>query len=185
MGLKFYKPTQKNTGAACEFSFNSKESCLFIGLVKQIGYDQSKRLGSFKGGEQARFKFSLTEIAGMIDALNRNAEYPMFHSSEAAKSVITFKPYLDMNTNQQKGFSLSISKTSGEEKLSYRIGFTFQEMELIKRYLIFSLEHCFSAIYSADKKKAEQYKKTKEKEPTEPTDSKDPWGGEENPDDDF
>ena len=205
MGINFYKPTQKITGAACSFSFNSKEECVFIQLIKQVSYDAGKRLGTFNGGEKINLKFSMTETAGMIDALERNVAYSMFHTTPVAKTGINFEPYMDQVALTQKGFSLKIHQTAGENKIGFLLGFTFPEMALVKEYLKFALTHCFTAIYSADKKAfADSLKKKEEaatsaskaapktKQPEaapEPTaqaeESKDPWGGESNPDDDF
>ena len=198
MPINFYKPTQKVTGAACSFSFNSKEECVFIQLIKQVSYNAGKRLGTFNGGEKINLKFSMTETAGMIDALERNVAYSMFHTTAVAKTGINFEPYMDQVTLTQKGFSLKIHQTAGENKIGFLLGFTFPEMALVKEYLKFSLEHCFTAIYSADKKAFADNLKKKEAtaaqvaikpevvpEPQPTAVEADPWGGENNPDDDF
>lgn len=190
MAIQFYKPTQKVTGSACSFSFNSKDECLYIQLVKQVGYDPAKRLGSFNGGEKVNLKFSMTEIGGMIDALERNVPFSAFHSSEA-RTGINFDPYIDKVSNLQKGFSLRINQTSGDNKISFALGFTFPEMVQIREYLKFVLEHCFSANYSADKKAyLDKVKKKEESAKATPIKKEepkveDPWEGEENPKDDF
>ena len=189
MPLQFYKPNAKITGSAVSVSFNSKDEAMYIQFIKQVGYNTEKKLGSFKGGDKANFKFSLTEVGGMIDALERNVACPMYHGVGSNSARINFQPYIAKD-GDQKGFSLSITKVVEGQNDIYRIGFTFPEMRLLKEYLQFILDHCFSAIYSADKKKFEELKKKKESLPVEEEiqpnqEAPDPWKGEESPDDDF
>lgn len=183
MPLQFYKPTPSNTGFASAISFNSKENCIYIQFIKQVSYDAQRRIGSFKGGKRNNFKFSLNEVGAMIYAIENTTKCSFFHSSKDATSAINFGPYALKDTQEIKGFSLMITKTIGEEKDICKIGFTFGEVTLLREYLKFCLDHCFSAIYSSDKKKYDDYKKNeasnkkapKTPEAEEAADEGDPW----------
>jgi hypothetical protein len=160
MPLEFYKANPRSTGAACQFSFNSKERALFVSIKRQVSYNPQKRIGSFWDGERCLVKFSVNEIGQMCHALERNKEWSNYHGFGGNKTQIFFKPYIkeDNEGNPvQKGFTLNIARSVGEEeKKSFLIGFDFGECVVIREFLKFALEHIFSAIYSADKKSAEE-----------------------------
>lgn len=166
MPLKFYKGRASGTGAACDFYFNSKDECLFITIKKQSGFDEKKKLASFYNGEFCRMKFSTTEIGKFLRTLEKNKEASGFHGGyEGNKQQYFFKPYFDKeNETMQKGFSLSFIKHQGSDKISFNIGFDLDEARTIKEYLIFVLNHIFSAIYAADKKASLERIKKKEVE---------------------
>jgi hypothetical protein len=161
MPLEFYKANPRCSGASCQFSFNSKDRALFISLKRQVSYDAQKHIGSFWEGERCLVKFSVNEIGQMIHCLERNKEWSNFHGFDGNKTQIFFRPYIKENNEGnsiQKGFTLSVTRTvsGAEAKSSFLIGFDFGECVVIREYLKFVLEHIFSAIYSSDKKAAEE-----------------------------
>lgn len=155
MPLKFYKGRATGNGASCDIYFNSKDESCFITITKQSGYDNVKKLASFFNGDFARMKFNTTELGKFLRTIEKNKESSGFHGGyEGNKQQYFFKPYFDKeNEAIQKGYSLSFIRHEGGEKLSFQIGFDMDEARVLKEYFIFILNHIFSALYSADKKK--------------------------------
>jgi len=140
MSLQFYKPNPKATGTACSFWHNQEDNTFWVSLIKQDGWNSKTRSGSFsknKNNPKKRVivKFSDTEVCGLIDAINRNAEYSGYHSSQ---QIVKFKfcPYL--KNGEQLGFSFSVQREAKEDstdKQNYLMGFYFPEAEKLKLYL--------------------------------------------------
>ncbi len=169
MGLQFYKPNKNNTGGACSLSFNSKEGCVFIELVKQNGWDAAGRSGQgngiFKGGDKVNVKLSLAEVGGMIRAVENNlAGAPqMIHKGENGTKTVRFVQWPAPTPPAEasyKGWSLSaMAKDKDGKETKAACSFSFDEAIIVREYLKLSLVHIFTAIYSADKKRAEDYAK--------------------------
>lgn len=153
MGLQFYKPNQKNTGNACSFSVNAKDFALYANFVHQTG----PKL--FKGGKQCAVKFSMYEVGGLIDTIEKGREFKGYHKLPNGSQIINFKfgPYYagEGDDKKFKGFGLSITRSDAEDssapKETFSIGFTPGEAVTLREYLRFTLGHIFNAIYSADK----------------------------------
>jgi hypothetical protein len=167
--ITYYKPNSKNTGTACSFSVNSKDSSIWSSLIKQSSWNEAKKIGSFSDNQNnpnksVKIKFSLTEAAGILDAIERNAEFSAYHTSEKQTTQIKFSPYI--RDEKQVGFSYSVNKEDKqnvENKQSYLIGFYFNEARLLKEFLTYSLNSIFEAQrIEAIKKAKNPTKETKE-----------------------
>jgi len=149
--ISFYKPNSKNTGTACSFSVNSKDGSVWSSLIKQSSWNETTKTGSFLDNKDnpqksARVKFSLTEAAGLLEALDKNVEFSAYHSSDKQVTKIKFSPYL--KDDKQVGFSYSVNKESKdniENKQSFLLGFYFNEARLIREFLIHALNSVFKA----------------------------------------
>lgn len=149
--ISFYKPNSKNTGTACSFSVNTKDNSVWSSLIKQNGWNDAKKIGSFSGNQNnpdksVRIKFSLVEAAGILDALNRNIEFSAYHSSERQITRIKFAPYI--KDGNQVGYSYMVSKENkenSENKQNYLIGFYFSEASLLKEFISYALRTIFEA----------------------------------------
>jgi hypothetical protein len=147
--ISFYKPNSKNTGTACSFSVNSKDNSVWGSLIKQSSWNEAKKIGSFSENQNnpnksVKVKFSLTEAAGLLDALERNVEFSAYHTSEKQITKIKLAPYI--RDEKQVGFSYSVNKEDKqnvENKQSYLIGFYFNEARLLKEFLTYSLNSVF------------------------------------------
>ena len=141
--ISFYKPNSKNTGTACSSVWGS--------LIKQSSWNDSKKIGSFSENQNnpnksVKVKFSLTEAAGLLDALERNAEFSAYHTSEKQITKIKLSPY--MRDEKQVGFSYAVNKEdkqNSENKQSYLIGFYFNEARLLREFLSYSLNSVFES----------------------------------------
>lgn len=168
--ISFYKPNSKNTGTACSFSVNPKDNSIWSSLIKQSSWNEKTKSGSFSDNKDnpqksVKIKYSLTEAAGILDALERNAEFSTFHSSEKQSTQIKFSPYI--RDEKQVGYSYMVSKTdkqNSENKQSYLIGFYFNEARLLKEFLGFSLNACFESQRTELIKKLKNNKITLNKE---------------------
>jgi len=167
--ISFYKPNSKNTGTACSFSVNAKDNSIWGSLIKQSSWNDAKKIGSFSENQNnpnksVKVKFSLTEAAGLLDALERNTEFSAYHTSEKQITKIKLAPYI--RDEKQVGFSYSVNKEDKqnvENKQSYLIGFYFNEARLLKEFLTYSLNSVFEAQrIEAIKKAKNSTKETKE-----------------------
>jgi len=151
---EFYKPTPKVSGFACNWELTSTgdSAGVYLNFRKQTAWDTTKKVGSFKNGAQAKIKFNKIEVGKLIDAMNRDVECKLFHSSAAGTSGITFKPYSRGDT--RIGYSLSVTNKKKGESSSQMFGmwFDFGEAELLKNFFGNCLDRFFQAAYS-DKKK--------------------------------
>lgn len=166
--IQFYKPNSKNTGSACSFQISTRDECIYVNFIKQSGWDESKRRGSFSGNAQnpkmsASFKLSSTEAGEIISCIRRNGEFSGFHDSPKQVARIKFSPYSRPNKDNpqqlsQVGFSFSVGKESKEnanDKTSFLIGFTFGEAVKLEAFLSLALIKLFEkAIQEQDNKAA-------------------------------
>lgn len=147
--ISFYKPNSKNTGTACSFSVNSKEGSVWSSLIKQSSWNEGTKTGSFSDNKDnpqksARVKFSTTEVAGLLEALDKNIEFSAYHSSDKQVTKIRLSPYI--RDEKQVGFSYSVNKESKENienKQSFLLGFYFNEARLLKEFLTHALQSIF------------------------------------------
>ena len=167
--ISFYKPNSKNSGTACSFSVNPKDNSVWGSLIKQSSWNEAKKIGSFSENQNnpnksVKVKFSLTEAAGILDAIERNAEFSAYHTSEKQITKIKFSPYI--RDEKQVGYSYSVNKEDKqniENKQSYLIGFYFNEARLLKEFLSYSLNSVFeSQRIEAIKKNKNSIKPNKE-----------------------
>ena len=167
MSLQFYKPNSKSKGTACSFWRSSEDNPFWASLIKQESWNTKTRTGSFsknKDNPKKRVivKFSDTEMAGFIDAIERNAEYSGYHRSD---QIVRFKfgPYtpkkIKVNgefiaNDKQQGFSLSVTKEDKEDSTdsqNYLIGFNYPEGMRLKIYLQTILMESYKVDYNPQK----------------------------------
>ena len=156
------------TGCACQFYLNHNDGSFFSTLIKQASWDAGKKTGSFQGNKQdpsknVIIKLSVTEVAGFIDAIERNAEFKGYHSSSQQVVQFSFGPY--MRNGEQVGFSYSVSKQGKEDttkKSSFLMGLYFNEAALLRMHLKFLLDKNFEAQEQKllESNRQEQYNKS-------------------------
>ena len=161
--IDFYKPNSKSTGTACSFYLNPKDNSFWGTMIKQASWDSGRKRGGFKANmenpkKNVKIKFNATEIAGILDAIERNSEVSGYHGSnqvlrykfgpyiqgdeevEVGKITVsndkaTLEGNLIKKQPKQIGFSYAVTKESKEDstdKQSYIIGFKYEEARLLK-----------------------------------------------------
>ena len=193
MSLTIYKPNKNNAGSLFNINFvarpekeNAKgDKSFYVKLVRQVSWDENKQTGSFSGGASVIAKLSLNEMAGILDAINRNVSLAssmgtkyVYHDGDESASIIDFSPAFKkvkkgeewVATDEQKGFSLRITKTdkkNKDKKDSFAVGFTYSETELLALFIKDGLGHCFNALRSEEIERLRKYSETKnaEKQP--------------------
>lgn len=168
--ISFYKPNSKNNGTACSFTVNAKDASIWGSLIKQSSWNETKKIGSFSENQNnpnksVKVKFSLTEAAGILDAIERNTEFSAYHTSEKQITKIKFSPYI--RDEKQVGYSYSVNKEDKqniENKQSYLIGFYFNEARLLKEFLGYALNSVFES------QRIEAIKKIKNVKPSQELD---------------
>jgi hypothetical protein len=163
--IQIYKPTPRNTGTACSFSFNNLDGNFYLNLIKQASWNDQKKIGSFSENAQnpekkVVVKLSKIEVCGILDALDNNRTTDFFHNSENQKLGIKFSPYI--RDDKQVGYSLNVIKNSKTQTtqpaVSFLIGFTFAEARMVTEYIKFGLSHIFSTERSEEIKKLKNAK---------------------------
>ena len=174
--VNLYKPNAKNSGHAIGLNFNSKEGRLFVQLIKQVGWDDSTKTGTFKGGKFFNVTFNAHEIGAALNCIESSIATKLFHKTDKGSTSIEWAPFVralpsDRTTGVQPppprailhekrdGITLSVNPRATEaNKEPVKFGFWFNESEarLLKEYLRFVLSHFFTAEYSADKQRREE-----------------------------
>ena len=147
--IQFYKPTKSGNGSSCTFSSNGKDKSMYTSLMKQFSWDNSTGRANFKGNQnnpdaKVNVKFSMTEIAGFINAIEKNSEFKGYHSSERQIIRFDFAPYV--KDGHQKGFTYRLQREAKDDstnKVSFLIGFKPEELVLIREFLLFVLRVVF------------------------------------------
>lgn len=174
--ITLYKPNSNNKGSllSCNVRALVKkdddsqgEKAFYTTIIKQTGWDDKNKTGTFKDGEKVVSKFNAIELADIIYAFNSNQKVSFFHDGGNQKSQIIFAPRFKkekkgnkwVDTNEQVGFGLAIYKSEEgqEDKELFVFTFSFGEAQYFIEYLKFSLEHIFSAMYSEAKLAAENF----------------------------
>lgn len=161
MPLTFLKPKDLVKGAGLSCSFNSKGENIKISLIKQ-NLEIGKEIDSqkaFENGKSISVDLSLAEAGGLCLFLNGvENEYVIKKIGIAGeeKSFVFSKV-------ENKGHKVTFFEKSevNENKISF--GLTDPEKFILIKYINFSLDHIFSAIYSQDKKEALDKKENKTK----------------------
>lgn len=158
--MNLYKPNSKNAGHAIGLNFNSKEGRLFVQLIKQVGWDDSTKTGTFKGGKFFNVTFNAHEIGAALNCIESSIAAKLFHKTDKGATSIEWAPFARKDTpDKRDGVTLSVSPRATEaNKEPVKFGFWFNESEarLLKEYLRFVLSHFFTAEYSADKQRREE-----------------------------
>ena len=162
--MNLYKPNANGTGHAIGLQFNSKDGALFAQFIKQTGWDANTKKGVFKNGKKFNLKFNASEIGVILNCIERGKAAKLFHQSEKGNTSIELKEYTSKKDGQRDGFTISVNPRDTEGEKGELFGFWFNagEARLLKEYLQFALQHFFSAEYSAEKKRREEYYKKAE-----------------------
>jgi len=139
MRIALYKPNKSNTGHALSFksSVYNKSVSLMLEMVKQSGWDDVNKTGSFKANakdpaKKVAVKFSTIEVGGLIGALRKGTPFKAFHKSESGQTSISLSLYdkkVPEGKAPEKAFSLSVMK--GDNKFGASIELAESEALLI------------------------------------------------------
>lgn len=150
--IQFYKPNPRNSGSACSF-YKTRDGASMFSIIKQSSWNDSKKTGSFQDNKNnpnghVKVKLSQTELAGLLEAIDKDVEFKEYHNSQNQSVQIRFSPYSDKNTGERKGFSLGVTKQAkdSQEKLSFVVGLNFKEARLLKEYIVYTIHQSFSSV---------------------------------------
>ena len=147
--IHFYKPNPKITGSACSFWHSDKDGNFFATLLKQAGWNEKAKTGSFVQNKndptkKITVKLNRTEIAAIIDSLQSGREFKSFHSSERQVVRFNFCEYVREGVLVGHSFGANKeAKDDSTQKVSAVIAFTFPEMTLLIEHLKFLLHKDF------------------------------------------
>lgn len=153
MSIHIYHPNRKSTGFAASFWYSDRDDTIFATLLKQSGWDDARQNGVFKDSmndplKRVNIKISYTEIAAIVDCIERGRPLSAFHDADEFPKQIKFEPWLDADS-KQKGYSFSVTVQNKQDstfKNPFYIGLTFAEGRLIREFLIYSLHRHFARL---------------------------------------
>jgi hypothetical protein len=161
---EFYSPKADQSGAALFVTFNSKEGSVYCKFLQQTSWNAQTKKGGFQGGQIINFKLSQDETGAIIESVRNKNQTSFYHQFDGGATTGSFSYYrIEPKTSKDKvreGFGFKVKKGD----LELKVGFTLGSAERLMEFLKFSLDHVFSAEYSVEKKKNEEYLKKKEQE---------------------
>lgn len=141
-----YKANKSNSGALFDLTFNSKEGALFVKAIKQAGWDDKNKTGSFKdnAGSESRgtgnitVKMDVGEISAIAYAIENQRSvdfYPynkgFYHNSDNGSTQISF------TFNENKGaFFFSLKKDDNKFAVGLSLAEAYNIKLLIERFLV-------------------------------------------------
>ena len=158
--VSLYKPNKKNSGAACSFSWSDKDKAVYISMIKQHSWNEKTRNGSFKeniNNPKAKLfiKLSATEVGGIINSAERRAEFSGYHTSPNQVVRFSFKPGFTAE-KVFRGLSFSATRELKEDstnKTSINVGFSPEDLVLIREFLRFCLAKYFTVLHKENLEK--------------------------------
>ena len=191
--VSLYKPNKKNSGAACSFSWSEKDKAVYISMIKQHSWNEKTRNGSFKANvnnpkAKIFIKLGAPEVCGIINSTERRTEFSGYHSSNQIVRF-SFKPGF---TSEKvfRGLSFSARRETKEDstdKTSINVGFSPEDLVLIREFLRFCLVKYFTVLHKENLEKfasrsdndSSSYRGNSNEDPPEEKESEDSEDGEE------
>lgn len=157
MSNNYFSANKSLTGGALFLTFNSKDSSVYMKLLKQIANNPNKQ-GNFDGKNPVNVKLSQDEAADLIRAVRTNGACSFYHKFNDDVTTISFK-HFEIVSNQpnvpsRQGFGMTVKKNNVEIK----IGFSLGGAERLKLFLTNALNHIFDWEHREDVKQLEEYR---------------------------
>jgi len=158
--IHIYHPNKGVKGFACSFWRSDRHGDLFATLIKQSGWDEATKRGTFKASlddpnKRITVKLSAVEACAILDCIERNRPYNNYHNFDSSPKAVSFTPWIstpvpDMDGTKlppvQQGFSFAVTgtnKTDASVKNHFYIGLTYAEARYIKEFLLHYLSTTF------------------------------------------
>lgn len=144
--IEFYKPQKSGNGTCATFDCvtsleDPKKNGFYINLLKQSGWDESTRTGSFKENvndpeKHKKIKINDTEICNFLQVLEAGDKHKFstVHKNGTKTTPIFFEPYI--KNEVFVGYLLKIDNVG--------IAFNIAESIKLREYLKASLQTIFS-----------------------------------------
>lgn len=116
---------KNGNGCAASFKITSDNN-LFINMIQQASWDETKKTGSFsankdKPEKNVSIKINMFECGDIINSILRRIEWSAFHTFGDDKTRIRLSTW-------EKGFGLTVDKNGN----SFKLPISFGEAEAIK-----------------------------------------------------
>lgn len=165
--ITFFKPNKSNKGCLASFKLvhkqnrdpePHKEGCVWLSLVKQVGWNEQNRTGSFKNGETINIKLNIIELGGLIDTIESGRSFEAFHSAKD-KVSIKFAPFTPNGAERPVGFSFSVLRDKEGEKSNFNISFRFGEGKTLREFLRLAIQEVLMSNYADEKRRFKEFSK--------------------------
>lgn len=151
--IHIYHPNKSNKGSAASFWYSERNGSIFATIIKQSGWDAQNDNGIFRDESPAMktsVKLSQTEVAAILDCVERNRPFKTYHDFGDKPKTIAFAPAIAKDeTKAQIGYDFSFTVTDKQDttkKDSFFIRFTLPEARLIREVLIHFLHKQFDNV---------------------------------------
>lgn len=154
----YFKSNKTKTGSLLSVSLTPENNGVFVNIVKQTGWDETKKKGSFRDGGKVTVKFNDFEVAGLKIALNTKGESGFYHTSAAGAtkgSVKYFEMTKEVNGQSKTytGFTFYVKK--GEEE--FKSNLTAEEGADFAAFLGYAQEKFFDAAIENENARRAKY----------------------------
>jgi len=136
--LSFYKPNSYNKGSAAQFQYGAKDGDfgLYISIVKQAGWNNDTKKGSFSANakdpkKNKKVKINNIEAAAISRVLDCTTDkWSTVHKSESKTTSLIFSHYI--KDAVKLGYGLSVSEKNAE---SFMLSLNNDEGHVLKVFL--------------------------------------------------
>ena len=149
MNLQIYKPNSKNSGAAFNFSIDTRgeKPIFYVNAILQHSWNDSTKTGSFSGNKdnpdkKLAIKLNEFELGEMLSTFNTRIPWSGFHDFNDNKTSISLTPWDKTKKLKDKtgnfhefvlpAFGFSVTRNGSQ---NFRISLEPGEAEVLKRFI--------------------------------------------------
>lgn len=137
--LSVFKPNARCLGHAAFFSLSAEKGCVYVSIIKQSGWNNETKKGSFKQSRDdstkiTSIKLGTFELGKIINSIERRVPADMYHISPSGSTKISFSPrqVQTKDGGSATQFSLAVFKS---KELSFHISFDDGEAVVLREAL--------------------------------------------------
>lgn len=169
--LSIFKPNAKGLGHAAFFSLVADKGCVYVLIVKQSGWNNETKKGSFRQSREdstktVSIKLGTFELGKIINSIECRVPADMYHISPSGSTKIGFSPRQvqtkDGGTATQ--FSLSVFKS---KDLSFHISFDDGEAVVLRESLKVALTEIIKEDINKEIQRKNSYAQNSQKQTSE------------------
>jgi hypothetical protein len=135
--LPFYHAEPGNAGIAISFSYNSTEDKLYLNLLRQNGWDETTKRGTFSGEDKRVVKFSQIEAASLAEIITNGGSLHLIHQFNGITNNIS----IEWSDGEELILSINQRTAKGEERFMTEL--TSGEAHLLRIYIESAIKESF------------------------------------------
>lgn len=135
--LAFYHPAPENKGIALSFSYNSSEDKLYLNILRQTGWDNDLKRGTFSGEDKKVVKFSQKEAATIAFCISEGSFFSTQHTFNNIQNEIALTP------SETLDYELNIRHIVDGNATVFTTDLDIGESHLLKLYIENAIKESF------------------------------------------